>query len=52
MTLHHSTFNKNSIKLIIQKINAKNKKIQEKWNSELNFNGVPPSNIIEIHEAT
>jgi hypothetical protein len=52
LTLHHATFNKNSRKLVIEKINAKNKKIQEKWNSEFDFHGVPPSKVIEFHEAT
>jgi len=32
LTPHCATFNKNSRKLVIKKINAKNKKIQEKWN--------------------
>jgi hypothetical protein len=52
LTLNHATFNKSSLKLVIEKTNAKNKKIQEKWNSNLDFNGVQPSKIIEIQEAT
>jgi hypothetical protein len=33
LTLHRATFNKNSRKLVIENVNSKNKKIQEKWNS-------------------
>jgi hypothetical protein len=52
LTLHRATFNKNSRKLVIEKVNSKNKKIQEKWNSKFDFQGVPPSKVIEFHEAT
>jgi hypothetical protein len=52
LTLHHSTFNKNSIKLVIEKVNSKNNKIQEKWNSKFDFQGVPPYKVMEFHEAT
>jgi hypothetical protein len=52
LTLHHATFNKNSRKLVIEKVNSKNKKIQEKWNSKFDFQGVPPSKVMEFHEAT
>jgi hypothetical protein len=52
LTLHRVVFNRNSRKLIIEKVNSKNKKIHEKWNSELDFQGVPPSKVMEFHEAT
>jgi hypothetical protein len=32
VTLHHATFNKNSKKLLFEKINLENKKVVE-WNS-------------------
>jgi hypothetical protein len=33
-------------------LNSKNKNIQEKWNSKFDFQGVPPSKVMEFHEAT
>jgi hypothetical protein len=44
-------FDKSSKKLVIEKIHAKNKKVQGKLSSELDLNGVPPSKIVQIHEA-
>jgi len=32
--------------------NQKIKKVQEKSTSKLDLNGVPPSKIVQIHEAT
>jgi hypothetical protein len=42
VTLHHVTYHKNSKKLLIEKVNMKNKKVVEKWKSEIDFHGVPP----------
>jgi hypothetical protein len=50
--LHYATFNKKSRKLVIEKSNAKNKNIQEKWNFVFEFYGVPPTKVIELHDAT
>jgi hypothetical protein len=50
--LHSALFDKSSKKLVIEKIHAKNKKVQGKLSSELDLNGVPPSKIVHIHEAT
>jgi hypothetical protein len=36
------TYNKNSKKLLIEKVNLKNKKVSEKWKSEIDFQGVKP----------
>jgi hypothetical protein len=52
LTLHCVVFNRNSRRLVIKKLNSKNKKIHKKWNSELDFQWVPPSRIMEFHEAT
>jgi hypothetical protein len=46
LTLHSALFNKNSKKLVIEKIHAKNKKFQGKSSSEFDLNGVPPSKIV------
>jgi hypothetical protein len=51
LTLHHATFNKNSRKLVLEKVNAKNKNIQEKCNSKFDFKGVLPSKVVEFHDA-
>jgi hypothetical protein len=47
-----TTFNKESKKLLIEKINLKNKKVVEKWNSEIDLQGVKPSKVMQFHEAT
>jgi hypothetical protein len=52
VTLHHTTDNRNSKKMLIQKVNMKNKKVFEKWNLEIDFNGVAPSKIVQFDEAT
>jgi hypothetical protein len=36
-TLHHTTYDTNSRKLLIEKFNMKNKKVSEKWKSEIDF---------------
>jgi hypothetical protein len=46
VTLHHATYNKNSKKLLIEKVNLKNKKVSEKWKSEIDFQGVKPLKIV------
>jgi uncharacterized membrane protein len=35
ITLHHATYHKSSNKLLIVKVNMKNKKVFEKWNQKL-----------------
>jgi hypothetical protein len=52
VTFHHTAYNKNSKKLLIEKVNLKNKKVSEKWKSKIDFHGVKPSKIIQFHEAT
>jgi len=52
LTFHHATFNKNSKKLLIEKVNLKDKNVSGKWKSEINFHGVKPSKIVQFHEAT
>jgi hypothetical protein len=46
------TYNRNSKKMLIEKVNMKNKKVSEKWKSEIDFHGVAPSKIVQFHEAT
>jgi len=52
LNLHSAKFDKNSRKLVIEKVNEKNKKVQGKLNSVLDFNGVLPSKIVQIREYT
>jgi hypothetical protein len=52
VTLHHVAFNPSSKKLQIEKVNMKNKKVVEKWNSEIDIVGVKPSKVLEFHQAT
>jgi hypothetical protein len=52
LTVHNALFDKDSKKLIFERIHSKNKKVQGKSNSELDLNGVPPSRIARIHEVT
>jgi hypothetical protein len=46
------TYNRSSKKLLIEKVNMKNKKMSEKWKSEIDFHEVSPSKIVQFHEAT
>jgi hypothetical protein len=41
-TLQHTTYNRSSKKMLIEKVNKKNKKVSEKWKSTIDFNGVAP----------
>jgi hypothetical protein len=50
--LHHGTFNKESKKLLIEKINLKTKKVIEKWNSDIDLHNVKPSKVMQFYEAT
>jgi hypothetical protein len=38
--------------LQIEKVNLKNKKVVEKWNSEIDIVRVKPSNVLKFHLAT
>jgi len=42
VTLHHTAYHKSSKKLLIEKVNMKNKKVSEKWKLEIDFQGVAP----------
>jgi len=52
VTFHHATFNKESKKLLIEKINLKNKKVVEKWNSKIDLQGLTPSKSMQFHKTT
>jgi cell division protein FtsL len=51
ITLHHVAFDKKSKKLQIEKVNLKNKKVVEKWSSEIDMTKVKPSKVLELHQA-
>jgi hypothetical protein len=50
-TLHHATYNCDSKKLLLEKVNIKNKKLPERWKSSIAFYGVAPSKITQFHRA-
>jgi len=50
VTLHHMDLNKEYKKLLIEKINLKNKKVYEKWNFEIDLQGAAPSKFKQFHE--
>jgi hypothetical protein len=52
VTLHHASFSKGSQKLLIENFNLKNKKVVEKWNFEIDLQGVIPSKVMQFHKAT
>jgi hypothetical protein len=52
LTLHHTRYNKEAKKLQIKKINIKNKKVIEKWSSEVDVIGLGPSRIFKLHLIT
>jgi hypothetical protein len=45
-------YHNNSNNLLIEKVKMKNKKVAEKWKSKIDFQGVPPSKIVQLHDAT
>jgi len=52
-TVHNALFDKIYKKIIFERTNSKNKRIQGKsFFFELNLSGVPPSRIVRIHRAT
>jgi hypothetical protein len=51
LTMHSAMFDKSSRKLVLRESSPKIKKVQGKLSLELDFNGVPPSITIQIHEA-
>jgi len=51
VTFNHVAFNKQSKKLLIEKINLKNKNFVEKWNSKIDLQRVRPSKFMQFHEA-
>jgi hypothetical protein len=51
VTLHHTTFNKSSKKLLIEKFNFKNKIVAQKWNSGIDIQGIKHSKVMEFHES-
>jgi hypothetical protein len=50
--LHHVAYNRASKKLLLEKVNTKNKRSSEKWKSIIDFDGVAPSKIAQFHGAT
>jgi hypothetical protein len=52
LTLHNTKYNKEARKVQIEKIHVKNKKVTEKWNSEVDVSGVGPSGILKLHLTT
>jgi hypothetical protein len=52
LTLHSALFDKDSKKLVFERVNSKGKKVQGKTHSEFNLSGVLPSRIAKIHRAT
>jgi hypothetical protein len=52
VTLHHATYNRESQKMLMKKVNTRNKKSSEKWKSSIDFDGVAPYKIAQFHNAT
>jgi hypothetical protein len=50
--LHHVAYNGAPKKLLLEKVNIKNKKSLKKWRSIIDFDGVTPSKIAQFHSAT
>ena len=52
LTLHNALFDKDSKKLIFERVNLKGKKVQGKTLSEFNLREVLPSRLTRIHKYT
>jgi hypothetical protein len=49
LTFPNSHYNKEEKNLEIEKINVKNKKVIQKWTSEVDVLGVRPSRLLKLH---
>jgi len=52
ITLHHTTYNHETKKLLLEKVNTKNKRSSKKWKSSIDLDGFAPPKIAELHGAT
>jgi hypothetical protein len=52
VTLHHAAYNHETKKLLLEKVNTKNKKSSERWKYSIDLDGVAPSKIAYFHGAT
>jgi hypothetical protein len=52
ITLYHVDLNRESKKLLIEKVNLKKKRVVEKWNFEIDIHGIKPSKVMKFHKAT
>jgi hypothetical protein len=52
VTLHHMAYNRETKKLLLEKVNTKNKKSSERWKYSIDLDGVAPSKIAYFHGAT
>jgi hypothetical protein len=52
VTLHHTTYNCETKKLLLEKINTKNERSSERWKSSIDLDVVAPSKIADFHGST
>jgi len=51
-TMHHVTYNCETKKLLLEKVNTKKKNSLERWKYSIDLDGVAPSKIVYFHGAT
>ena len=51
VTLHHADYNSETKKLLLEKVNNKNKNSYERLKSSIGLDGVAPSKIVDFHGA-
>jgi hypothetical protein len=51
VSLHHAIYNRETTKLLLEKVNTKNKKSSKRWKYLIDLDGVAPSKIADFHGA-
>lgn len=51
ITMHNTHYDKASMKLQIEKVHIRNKKVTKKWKSKVDVLGVGPTRLLKLHMA-
>lgn len=52
ITMHHSNYQKDTRKLLLQRIYGKGKQVTKKWGSKIEIKNENPSDAMELHRET
>lgn len=52
VTLHHSSYQKYTRQLLLQRVRVKGKQVTKKWSSVIEIKNANPNDVMELHQAT